>query len=185
MKEGRVDIAQQLVGNGDVDFDNLFQPARRGLPLVDLSQQTQQASFVRGDLGDAQGFGTGKEIALEIMKPQFSRVLKFLVGFYFFGQKFEIETRQAVESDLKEAMALAQGMTDASLQEAAKAEGTLNTLRYGDLLLPRKLVGLRGAGREYDGVWYVKKVTHKIQRGEYKQSFTLTREGTGPKSSKV
>lgn len=87
--------------------------------------------------------------------------------------------------DLKEAMALAQGMTDASLEEATKAEGTLNTPRYGDLLQPRKLVDLRGAGQEFDGTWYVKKVTHKIQRGEYKQSFTLTRGGTGPKTSKV
>jgi len=87
--------------------------------------------------------------------------------------------------DVKGAMALAQGMTDASIEEAAKAEGTLNTIRYGDLLKPRKLVDIRGAGQEYDGTWYVKKVTHKIQRGEYKQSFTLTRGGTGPKTSKV
>ncbi|MDD4447237.1 MAG: hypothetical protein PHN61_06125, partial [Methanothrix sp.] len=63
--------------------------------------------------------------------------------------------------------------------------GTLNVIRYGDILLPRRLVGLRGAGQEYDGTWYVKKVTHKIQRGVYKQSFTLTRGGTGPKTSKV
>ena len=67
------------------------------MPLVDLGQQAQQAGFVRGDLSDAQRFGTGKEIALEIMKPQFSCVLKFLVGFYFFGQKFEIKTRQTVK----------------------------------------------------------------------------------------
>lgn len=87
--------------------------------------------------------------------------------------------------DLKTAMALAQGITDASLLETEKAEGTLNAIRYGDILLPRRLVGLRGAGQEYDGTWYVKKVTHKIQRGEYKQSFTLTRGGTGPKTSKV
>jgi phage protein D len=87
--------------------------------------------------------------------------------------------------NINEAMALAQGMTDASIEKAAKAEGTLNTIRYGDLLKPRKLVDIRGAGQEFDGTWYVKKVTHKIQRGEYKQSFSLTRGGTGPKSSKV
>jgi phage protein D len=81
--------------------------------------------------------------------------------------------------NLQMAMALAQGMTDVSLQKVAKAEGTLNTLRYGDLLQPRKLVDLRGAGQEYNGEWYVEKVTHKIRRGEYKQSFTLTKEGTG------
>jgi hypothetical protein len=31
------------------------------------------------------------------MKPQFAGVLKFLVGFYFFGEKFEIEMRQTVK----------------------------------------------------------------------------------------
>jgi hypothetical protein len=40
-------------------------------------------------------------------------------------------------------------------------------------------VGLRGAGHSFDGLYYVKSVTHNIRRGEYKQSFTLTREGLG------
>jgi hypothetical protein len=36
-------------------------------------------------------------------------------------------------------------------------------------------VGVRGAGLAYDGLYYVKSVTHDLKRGEYKQSFTLTR----------
>jgi hypothetical protein len=40
-------------------------------------------------------------------------------------------------------------------------------------------VGLRGAGLTNDGLFYVKSVSHSIRRGEYKQRFTLTREGTG------
>ena len=36
---------------------------------------------------------------------------------------------------------------------------------------------MRGAGSAYDGLYYVKSVTHNIKRGEYKQSFTLTRNG--------
>ena len=39
------------------------------------------------------------------------------------------------------------------------------------------LVGVRGAGRTYDGMYYVESVTHNIKRGEYKQSFTLSRDG--------
>ena len=31
----------------------------------------------------------------------------------------------------------------------------------------------------FDGFYYVKQVTHTSRRGSYKQSFTLTREGTG------
>jgi len=32
-------------------------------------------------------------------------------------------------------------------------------------------------GPAFDGLYYVKGVTHKIKRGEYKQDFTLTRNG--------
>ena len=39
------------------------------------------------------------------------------------------------------------------------------------------LVGVRGAGLTYDGLYYVESVTHNIKRGEYKQSFTLSRDG--------
>ena len=36
---------------------------------------------------------------------------------------------------------------------------------------------MRGAGLAFDGLYYVKSVTHTIKRGEYKQSFTLARNG--------
>ena len=38
-------------------------------------------------------------------------------------------------------------------------------------------MGVRGAGLPFDGLYYVKSVTHDIKRGEYKQSFTLARNG--------
>jgi hypothetical protein len=38
-------------------------------------------------------------------------------------------------------------------------------------------VGVRGAGPAFDGLFYVRSVTHNIKRGEYKQSFTLGRNG--------
>ena len=41
------------------------------------------------------------------------------------------------------------------------------------------VVGVRGAGHDYDGLYYVQEVTHDIAPGSYKQSFTLTREGLG------
>jgi hypothetical protein len=55
--------------------------------------------------------------------------------------------------------------------------GRLDVARYGRLLKSRQLVGVRGAGLPYDGLYYVKTVTHEIKRGEYKQSFTLARNG--------
>jgi hypothetical protein len=61
--------------------------------------------------------------------------------------------------------------------DAVEAKGTLDVSRYGRILKARQLVGVRGAGLAYDGLYYVKSVTHTMQRGEYKQSFTLTRNG--------
>lgn len=69
-------------------------------------------------------------------------------------------------------MARASGSSD-----VVTGNGTLDVLRYGRLLKSRGLVGVRGAGVAFDGLYFVKNVTHKIQRGEYKQDFTLTRNG--------
>ena len=55
--------------------------------------------------------------------------------------------------------------------------GRLDVMRYGRLLRSRKLVGVRGAGLPFDGLYYVKGVTHEIERGSYKQSFQLARNG--------
>jgi len=61
--------------------------------------------------------------------------------------------------------------------EGVSCEGSLDVMRYGNVLKARQLVGVRGAGPAYDGLYYVKRVSHKIKRGEYKQDFTLTRNG--------
>ena len=50
-------------------------------------------------------------------------------------------------------------------------------MRYGQILRARMLVGVRGAGITYDGMYYVESVTHNLKRGEYKQNFTLSRDG--------
>ena len=61
--------------------------------------------------------------------------------------------------------------------EAVTGRGELNVVRYGNVLKSRGLVGVRGVGMAFDGLHYVKSVTHKIKRGEYKQSFQLSRNG--------
>ena len=61
--------------------------------------------------------------------------------------------------------------------DAASATGTLDVARYGRVLKARKLVGVRGAGTAFDGLYFVKSVTHSIKRGEYKQNFSLVRNG--------
>jgi hypothetical protein len=78
-----------------------------------------------------------------------------------------------------EAYARAQGITDKSVDNVVTAQGELDALRYGDVLTPRGIVGLRGAGFTYDGLYYVKSVSHSISKGQFKQRFNLSREGTG------
>jgi hypothetical protein len=69
--------------------------------------------------------------------------------------------------------------------DAITASGTLDVLRYGRVLRSRMLVGVRGAGLAYDGMYYVNTVTHNIKRGEYKQSFNLSRDGLISNTPKV
>ena len=61
--------------------------------------------------------------------------------------------------------------------DGVSGTGTLDVLRYGRVLKARSLVGVRGAGAAFDGLHYVNSVTHNLKRGEYKQSFTLGRNG--------
>jgi hypothetical protein len=65
----------------------------------------------------------------------------------------------------------------AQAADAVTATGTLDVQRYGQVLEARKLVGLRGAGTAFDGLWYVTSVTSELKRGEYKQQFSLARNG--------
>ena len=69
------------------------------------------------------------------------------------------------------------GLSDSVSPDPIVATGQLDVLRYGQPLQARQLVGVRGSGMAYDGLYYVTSVTHNIKRGEYKQSFSLAREG--------
>lgn len=74
--------------------------------------------------------------------------------------------------------ALLRGLSKASrTADAVKGTGALDVVRYGRVLKARQLVGVRGAGLAFDGLYYVESVTHRVKRGEYKQSFELSRNG--------
>jgi hypothetical protein len=74
--------------------------------------------------------------------------------------------------------ALSRGLAEAARSaDAVSANGSLDAVRYGRLLNARGLVGVRGAGLAFNGLYFVKSVTTKIKRGEIKQSFQLTRNG--------
>lgn len=61
--------------------------------------------------------------------------------------------------------------------DTVSGNGSLEVMQYGHILKARMLVGVRGAGPAYDGLYYVESVTHNIKRGEYTQSFSLSRDG--------
>jgi hypothetical protein len=77
---------------------------------------------------------------------------------------------------LSPAQAIMVGMARASeTADVVSGDGSLDVLRYGQILKARQLVGIRGAGLAFDGLYYVESAKHQIKLGEYKQSFTLKR----------
>ena len=84
-----------------------------------------------------------------------------------------------------QAFARAQAITDATSDEAITVSGTLDSLRYNDVLRPRAPVDLRGAGYSFDGRYMVSSVTHRIGRGGYQQEFALYRSELGALSPLV
>lgn len=74
--------------------------------------------------------------------------------------------------------AILRGLAEAKKsQDSVSAKGSLDVLRYGRVLKARGLVGVRGVGIAYDGLYYVQSVTSTLKRGEFKQRFNLTRNG--------
>jgi hypothetical protein len=105
---------------------------------------------------------------LSVLRPPLGAKLPLpaKVEFYRYGTKLTV-TR---------AIATALGISFAA-KDSITASGSLNVVRYGQVLRSRLLVGVRGAGLAYDGLYYVNSVTHSLKRGEYKQSFDLSRDG--------
>jgi len=79
----------------------------------------------------------------------------------------------------------AQAATDMSTDKVVVAQGEVDTLRYGSILSAPGLVGVRGVGLSYDGIYYLQSVTHRLSRNGYKQQFVLNREGTGTLTPEV
>ena len=95
------------------------------------------------------------------------------------------ESRTVSGVEMAEAFARAQATTDLSTDDVVTVSGELDALQYGSILRARGIVSLRGVGFTYGGDYYVKSVSHEISVGQYKQRFTLTREGTGSRRTTV
>jgi hypothetical protein len=66
-----------------------------------------------------------------------------------------------------------------NVSDAVGTQGEVDAMRYGRILRPRRLVRVLGTGDSYNGTYYVRQVTHRIKRGEYKMAFSLARDGLG------
>jgi hypothetical protein len=116
------------------------------------------------------------ELSLSILQPPLSRKP---------APKLKVRILDAT-SQLTSTEAALRGLAQAARgSDAVKGNGDLDVVRYGHVLSARSLVGVRGVGITYDGLYYVTSVTHNIKRGEYKQSFSLERDGQLPISEVV
>jgi hypothetical protein len=61
--------------------------------------------------------------------------------------------------------------------DPVSASGSMDLSRYGQPLNSRSIVGVRGAGKAHNGLYYVRSVTHTLGRGSWKQAFQLQRDG--------
>lgn len=164
-------------------------PKRLGLPQPALTVNMGQASnvsglsfqhdalkaeFVEGSIQDRR---TNQQLPVKtfaVTRPPLASQPTWLVH----QQQLRRTRYRDAGRGASEAYAQAQGRTDAR-SDTVSADGELDAVRYGGILQARGLVGLRGAGYNYDGLYYVRRVTHSISRDAYTQRFSLAREGTG------
>jgi hypothetical protein len=149
---------------------------------INFQQDALKPSVVEGNVQDKF---TNLKVPLRIsssLRPSLSSVSPLTAN-----NHGNIKTRKFRDTgglSVLQALSRIQAEVDKSA-DMVTASGELDTGRYGSILQARKLVGLRGAGRTYDGLYYVKRVTHKIRRGQYLQNFILVREGLGSLVSSV
>ncbi|MFQ5525103.1 MAG: hypothetical protein ACE5GX_02470 [Thermoanaerobaculia bacterium] len=80
-----------------------------------------------------------------------------------------------------EVLKKAEGEANLEGEETVTLQGELDTALYGSILTSPGIVGVRGMGISFDGFYVVKEVVHSINLDhgslQFKQKFTLTREG--------
>jgi phage protein D len=99
---------------------------------------------------------------------------------YVRSRKFRHTGRQRNQAQIE-----AQATVDKSVDNVISATCEVDSSRYGGVLQIRGVVSLRGVGHSYDGLYYIKSITHKFSKGEYKQSLSLSRDGLGTRIQKV
>ena len=105
---------------------------------------------------------------ISLLKPPLGLIPPLPLKVEFLRHTAKLSPLQAAAAGAAEA---------AKTADTVAGNGSLDVLRYGRVLKARQLVGVRGAGLAFDGLYYVTSVTNAIKRGEFKQQFTLSRNG--------
>ncbi|MDP8993235.1 MAG: hypothetical protein M3N31_09340 [Actinomycetota bacterium] len=196
-----LDFLRQLAGrhgyvfyvtSGPAPFTNTAYwgpPKRAGLPQPAISVNMGPHTNARLDEARRDGLGpamvegqvqdrvTNQKVPVRTfasLRPPLAAMPSWLVDM------LNLRRQQFRQSGVNaaQAFARAQGAAESTM-DSVRLQGELDADSYGGLLRPRGLVGVRGAGYSYDGLYYVKAVTHRISLGSYTQRFELTREGIG------
>jgi hypothetical protein len=88
------------------------------------------------------------------------------------------------QDDPTEALMEAQSRTNVSTDDVVTVNCSFAPARLGTVVNAPGVVGVRGTGQSYDGLYYLKSATHQISLladagWDYTQQLTMTREGTG------
>jgi hypothetical protein len=154
---------------------------RVGVPQPALSVDMDHASNVEQISFSADGtaaempigFIKAGPVSIPIPVPDIGLLNPPLSARPLIPQKFRtIDTERLKPPDVLGTLLGGRGRVD-----PITGTGSLDVQRYGRPLGARKLVGVRGAGLAYDGLWYVRSVTDTVSRGSWKQSFQLARDG--------
>lgn len=92
-----------------------------------------------------------------------------------------LRTRRFVEPNLSGTLAgaYADALAQTSSRSALRVRAVVDGAIYTTAVTPCSVIGLRGAGKTFDGSYYVERVDHMFSRGAYSQAIVLTREGVG------
>lgn len=93
-----------------------------------------------------------------------------------------MRTEELETSGLNTAQVLARLMArvNESSDRVVKVTGTIDNTRYNGILKPYHAVEIRGLGMIYNGQYTVAEVRHILKPGDYRQTFTLQRDGLYP-----
>ena len=160
---------------------------RMSVPLtplrIDMGTQSNVDSLVmrqdggRAELVEGRAFPTGSPVAIPIMGLPVPKIPP-LAAVPAIPQRWRFDSALTARS-VPRALAAATAQQSRASAEVVAVTGALDTIRYGSILQPRRLIGVLGAGYSFDGYYSVSKVRHEISRNKYAQSFSLSREGLG------